>query len=42
VIAGIALGGTAALAAIVIIVFGVIQKKRKSSDNIEDTDKQRE
>ncbi len=41
-IAGIALGGTAALAAIVIIVFGVIQKKRKSSDNIEDTDKQRE
>lgn len=38
VIAAVALAGTGVLAAIVIIVFGVIQKKRKSSNNIDGTD----
>ena len=39
IVGAVALTGTGLLAAIVIIVFGVIQKKRKSSNNIDDTDK---
>ena len=38
-IAAVALVSTGVLAAIVVIVFGVIQKKRNSSNNIDDTDK---
>ena len=38
VIAAIALLGTGVLAAIVVIVFGVIQKKKNSSNNIDDTE----